>query len=553
MRIPSKSGIPNSMQSVELFTASDGYASLLPLSGGYYRNVSAYSIDKLQLLIRRIDSARSASDIVGLGYFPAFSEGATDMGVYIDVVNDYGADNTGVTETSAQIMQAYNSSSNGSCLYFRPGTYKINPNVLNFMSTTHRFKGEPGQTTFKANSKGHDPATAVATLAADIISTSATTITVVDASGLPATPNFQLRLNAGQINDETVFVTGISGTTLTVIRGLNNSTKATHTAGELMDIDGSFMIQFTVSSAFEDILVDCKVGATTDRVSDGIVLGYGASGSLMKGVITQYASRYGCYNEQGWCNFEYCNSRFNFIGFYQYKPNGSVYVGCNATNNESWGFWFTGYNIGKAHGEATNQSGACYLLGCSVDANNSILTDGQVYIQGSFGLYWEGGYWEGGTRMLLIDNKAQTCIIKGIRCAAQGTTSAPYVVEIREARMCEFDFMCAQPLSSMYRQWVGEAGSTNYLSYGNRCTGKAEIGSWNSGLNEYAGIVLEDNASNTYAYGTDNDGCKIALLAPTIGLWHIGDFIRNSAATGPFGWRCTASGFPGTWAAITSA
>jgi hypothetical protein len=38
--------------------------------------------------------------------------------------------------------------------------------------------------------------------------------------------------------------------------------------------------------------------------------------------------------------------------------------------------------------------------------------------------------------------------------------------------------------------------------------------------------------------------------APTTGSWRTGDFVYNTAATGPFGWKCTAGGTPGTWTAV---
>lgn len=63
------------------------------------------------------------------------------------------------------------------------------------------------------------------TLSAAITSTSATSISVTSATGAPAT-NFRIR-----IDDEYMLVTGVSGTTLTVTRGVEGSTAATHTNG----------------------------------------------------------------------------------------------------------------------------------------------------------------------------------------------------------------------------------------------------------------------------------------------------------------------------------
>jgi hypothetical protein len=109
------------------------------------------SVSDLSLVVREI-GAGSAADLVLLGFAPAFSSG-DDMGVYIDVVNEYGADNTGATETSAQIMAAYNGAPAGSCLYLRGGTYKINPNVLNCTTRPLRLLAEKNVTLI-ANSAG---------------------------------------------------------------------------------------------------------------------------------------------------------------------------------------------------------------------------------------------------------------------------------------------------------------------------------------------------------------------------------------------------------------
>jgi len=66
----------------------------------------------------------------------------------------------------------------------------------------------------------NDPQT---TLAAAITSTGATTLSVVSSTGYPGTGNFRIR-----IDSELMLVTGVSGTTWTVTRGIESTTAATH-------------------------------------------------------------------------------------------------------------------------------------------------------------------------------------------------------------------------------------------------------------------------------------------------------------------------------------
>lgn len=64
------------------------------------------------------------------------------------------------------------------------------------------------------------------TLAADITTTTATAITVTSGSSFPPLPQFRIL-----IDSEILLVTGVSGTTWTVTRGVEGSTAATHSNG----------------------------------------------------------------------------------------------------------------------------------------------------------------------------------------------------------------------------------------------------------------------------------------------------------------------------------
>lgn len=63
--------------------------------------------------------------------------------------------------------------------------------------------------------------------------------------------------------------------------------------------------------------------------------------------------------------------------------------------------------------------------------------------------------------------------------------------------------------------------------------------------------------SFAFASGDGGDGAAILHLygsaAPTTGTWPAGAIVWNNAAGAILGWRCTAAGSPGTWAAITAA
>jgi CSLREA domain-containing protein/uncharacterized repeat protein (TIGR01451 family) len=87
--------------------------------------------------------------------------------------------------------------------------------------------GGPTQTmALLAGSTAIDAGTDVTTLAADITDTSTTTIIVTDATSIPAGVGFLI-----QIDSEQMSVTSKSTNTLTVVRGANSTTAATHATG----------------------------------------------------------------------------------------------------------------------------------------------------------------------------------------------------------------------------------------------------------------------------------------------------------------------------------
>ena len=77
-----------------------------------------------------------------------------------------------------------------------------------------------------AGSPAVDAGTDVTTLSADVDNASVTTIDVTDASSIPDKVNFVI-----QVDSEQMTVTGKSANTLTVVRGANSTTAASHTNG----------------------------------------------------------------------------------------------------------------------------------------------------------------------------------------------------------------------------------------------------------------------------------------------------------------------------------
>lgn len=73
--------------------------------------------------------------------------------------------------------------------------------------------------------------TAVRTQLTAAVSASATALTVGSTSGFPSSTPFTLMLDAGTALEELVTVTGLSGTNLTVVRGVDGTSGAAHVVG----------------------------------------------------------------------------------------------------------------------------------------------------------------------------------------------------------------------------------------------------------------------------------------------------------------------------------
>ena len=82
-------------------------------------------------------------------------------------------------------------------------------------------------------SRRYYSATAVATTLASTISNSATSITVAALSGYPAKTPWTALIDQDTAFEEVVEVTNVSGTTLTVVRGVDGTTPVSHNAGAI--------------------------------------------------------------------------------------------------------------------------------------------------------------------------------------------------------------------------------------------------------------------------------------------------------------------------------
>lgn len=91
---------------------------------------------------------------------------------------------------------------------------------------------------------------ATTSLSAAITSTTATSITITSATLFPSSPQFRIL-----IDSEIMLVTGISGTTWTVTRGIEGSTAATHTTGSTVSL-------ILTAGALDQITADnCQSGS----------------------------------------------------------------------------------------------------------------------------------------------------------------------------------------------------------------------------------------------------------------------------------------------------
>lgn len=131
------------------------------------------------------------------------------------------------------------------------------------------------------------------TLGAAITTTTATTITVASATGI--TPGTVL-----VVGSEAMFVTGVSGTTITVVRGYDGTTAATALNGAAVTIHGTAVTvasstNLPVGTIFainsEDMLVTAVNSATSITVSRGAD-GTTAATHLITQTLTPYGTAY---------------------------------------------------------------------------------------------------------------------------------------------------------------------------------------------------------------------------------------------------------------------
>lgn len=136
--------------------------------------------------------------------------------------------------------------------------------------------------------------TAVATTLSGNINNSTTSITVAALSGYPAQTPFTAIIDPDTASEEVVEVTNVSGTTLTVTRGVDGTTASSHNAGAVFrhgvsarDFDeaNAFVNGGGIANALIDAAGDLLVGSADNTVgrlalgTNGYVLTVDTAGS----------------------------------------------------------------------------------------------------------------------------------------------------------------------------------------------------------------------------------------------------------------------------------
>lgn len=137
--------------------------------------------------------------------------------------------------------------------------------------------------------------TAVATTLSASASNSATSITVTALSGYPASVPFTAIIDPDTASEEVVEVTNVSGTTLTVTRGVDGTSGVSHNAGAVFR-HGVSGRDFDEANAFVNgggiasSLVDAKgdiIAATADNTPARVAIG--TDGQVLVADSTQSA------------------------------------------------------------------------------------------------------------------------------------------------------------------------------------------------------------------------------------------------------------------------
>ncbi len=108
----------------------------------------------------------------------------------------------------------------------------------------------------------NDPGTVLATA---ITSTGATTIDVASSSGYPSTGDFRIA-----IDDELMLVTGVSGTTWTVTRGIESTSAATHLISTAVNmvLTAASLIRLSQPKVQTDVTGSRSIGTVFQNVTD---------------------------------------------------------------------------------------------------------------------------------------------------------------------------------------------------------------------------------------------------------------------------------------------
>lgn len=170
------------------------------------------------------------------------------------------------------------------------------------------------------------------TLASAISSTSATSCSITSGTYYPTTGNFRI-----QIDSELMEVTGVSGTTFTIVRGTENTTAATHSSGATVNIVATQAALLGLRSDVNQIGTYANLPATGMQAGD----------------------KYKCTDSY----YEFIYNGSSWIPFLPGLTPGQAYL------PQSSGWSFTNQGSSPAAAVYTTQGGI--TLSCAASSSNS--------------------------------------------------------------------------------------------------------------------------------------------------------------------------------------
>lgn len=272
------------------------------------------------------------------------------------------------------------------------------------------------------------------------------------------------------------------------------------------------------------------------------------------------------------------NNGFRIEG---YDAQVCTFVGCNASMNGGWGFddaGFLGNSYIGCHVMGNNQTGmasadpqagsfrcsninACSVyLGCYIETPTvgeiTDLSEACIVIGGIMA----------GDRYYGAANKALVLGGGGVSAGALGYYNKTGDTVVRSGiggnpvsspGNVAFWFGCEEESAgALDWRWKYDSAANSWsMEFANAGAGGTPYQVASSGSNWRTTTVYGPSFPQGIFLGSNGAGPRIfyGTTAPSAGNWIVGDFLFNSAASGPVGWRCTVAGSPGTWLAVHTA